>query len=769
MVLLVANATVGIMAQSSAVIGGLYYILSGDEAEVAYQFDVLPDNVIVPAQVEYNGLNFQVTGIRDVAFMEKELHSISLPNTLLRIGEKAFYLCPNLTSVIIPPSVVSIGSKAFYDCHDLTSVVFQSPSSITSIGSETFYSCDRLVTMVIPASVLDMGEFAFSGCSLLRTLIYLPSTAPEGWTATTNTYVPNLEAYSSPAFEINNAKVIEMLTFNDKVTTYGEAVDIHDHKVNIADCGYELAGLTAKHGLHTEAGEWCDTLHAQFTNAEADVPVLDVDIPFHHTVAKAKLTAKVVSVSRQYGEDNPTFKVVYTGFVNNENESVLEEPVTVSVNADKNSPAGTYAISLSGGKAKNYDIAYEPGVLTVTKARLTARVKNAERTYGAPNPDFQIEYTGLKNGETAPVWSTQPTLSTTATVQSNVGDYAITATGGVPRDYELTGITSGRLTVTKAPLQVKAESAQRFYYEQNPTLRCVYSGFVNGDDETALTRQPTATTSAALTSKAGSYPIKVSGGTAQNYDFDYVDGTLTIMKRSLTVTSPDYERAYNENNPEIKLSYTGFVNNETENVLTQKPTAAFAASKTSDVGIYPTLISGGEADNYDFVYNGGTLTITKADQTLTWEQDLSQIKVGSQIELNATASSGLDVTYLVPANSFVSLYKAGTRTLLDCYGTGTLIIRAVQEGNKNYYSSERLSKTLTIVSTTGISDIVSDGYKLSATSNAIHISGLPEGVEARVYAIDGALLYQGHDRKVNVPSGTYIVVVGDKRTKIFVK
>lgn len=631
--------------------------------------------------------------------------------------------------------------------------------------------------MVIPASVgfmyITSGDaytcHTFEGCNLLRTLIYLPSKAPGGWTATTNTYVPSLEEYSSPLHRINNAKVIEMLTFNNQATTYGEAVDINDHKVNIADCGYELAGLTAKHGLHTDAGTWCDTLHAQFTNAEADVPVLDVDIPFHHTVAKAKLTAKVVSTSRQYGEANPTFKVVYSGFVNNENESVLDEPVTVSVNADENSPAGTYTISLSGGKAKNYDITYEPGVLTVTKALLTARVKNAERTYGEPNPDFQIEYTGLKNGETAPVWSTQPSLSTTATAQSNVGDYAITATGGVPRDYTLTGITSGRLTVTKAPLQVKAESAQRFYYEQNPALRCVYSGFVNGDNETALTHQPTATTSAALTSKAGSYPIKVSGGEAQNYDLDYVDGTLTVMKRSLTVTSPDYERTYNENNPQIELNYSGFVNNETESVLAQKPTAAFAASKTSDVGIYPTLISGGEADNYDFVYNGGTLTITKADQTLTWEQDLSQIKVGSQIELNATASSGLDVTYLVPDNNFVSLYKAGTRTMLDCYGTGTLIIRAVQEGNKNYYSSERLSKTLTIVSPTGISDIVSDGYKLSATSNTIHISDLPEGVEARVYAIDGALLYQVHDGKVNVPSGTYIVVVGDKRTKIFVK
>lgn len=722
---------------------GLLYSLdlSSREASVIDCLDRKYDKHIIPTNVTRHpaGLPeemYIVTSIAPGAFLAgigydglprgTQAVTIVLPNTIKRIGSRAFSFCRNLTQMIIPNSVETMSTNGFEpDSH-------------------------------------------FEECNSLRTLIYLPSKAPLYWEASANTYVPDIKEYSSPALRTNNAKVIEMLTFNDTATIYGEAVG-NDYKVNLADCGYQLASLTPKHELHTVPGTWCDTLHAQFTNDEADVPVLDVDIPFRHTVAKAKLTIKVESVARHYGEINPEFKVVYSGFVNNENENVLEEPVTVSVNADENSPAGTYTISLSGGKAKNYDIAYEPGVLIITKAPLMARVKNVERTYGAPNPDFQIEYTGLKNGETAPVWSTTPSLSCAATAQSNVGDYAVTATGGVPRDYELTGITSGRLTVTKAPLQVRAENAQRFYYEQNPALRCIYSGFVNGDNETALTKQPTAATTAVLTSKAGSYPIKVSGGVAQNYEFDYVDGELTIMKRSLTVTSPDYERAYGEENPEIQLSYAGFVNNETENVLTQKPTAVFEASKTSDVGTYNTLICGGEAANYYFVYKGGTLTITKADQTLTWEQDLSQIKVGSQIELNATASSGLDVTYLVPDNNFVSLYKAGTRTMLDCYGTGTLIIRAVQEGNKNYYSSERLSKTLTIVSPTGISDIVSDGYKLSVTSNTIHISDLPEGVEARVYAIDGALLYQGHDGKVHVQSGTYIIVVGNKRTKIFVK
>ena len=737
--LFAANIASFVTAQTRVQIGDLYYNLSGNEASVTYNGSSAwneslykNDKYIIPSEVEYNGMIFTVTSVGDYAFTASTninaggsiASSIVMPNTIKTIGDRAFGSCKNITMMIIPNAVETM-SRSSWHC--------------------------------------------FDKCDLLRTLIYLPNKAPEYWVATTDTYVPSIEEYSSPSHTMNNAKVIEMLTFNDKTATYGDAIDINDCQVNIADAGYELVSLTQKDKINTDVGEWTDVLHAQYRNDGADVPILDVDIPFHHTVAPAKLTAKVVSVSREYGEPNPEFRVVYTGFVNNEDESVLEEPVKVTVNANENSPAGTYTISLSGGKAKNYEISYETGTLTVTKAPLTAKVKNVERTYGEPNPSFQIEYTGLKNGETVPVWTAQPTITTNATAQSNVGDYIITAEGGIARDYDLSSIAPGRLTVTKAMLQVRAENAQRFYYEENPAFRCIYSGFVNNDNENVLTKQPTTTTLASLTSPAGSYPIKVIGGEAQNYDFTYTDGELTIMKRSLTVTSPNYERVYNEENPEIQLSYSGFVNNETEDVLTPKPVAYFNATKTSDVGVYNTIISGGDADNYDFIYRGGTLTITKADQTLTWEQDLSQIKVGSQIELNATASSGLEVTYLVPDNNFVSLYKAGTRTLLDCYGTGTIVIRATQEGNRNYYSSERLSKTVTVVSSTGISNVGTDDYDIHIMPNTIQISNLPTDVDARVYSLDGVLLYQGRDGIVNVQSGIYIVAVGDKKKKVFVK
>ena len=205
--MLITNVTSVVVAQTRVKIGDLYYQLSGDEASVASNSDgwlsssdYRLDKYEIPAYIEYNGLIFNVTSIQYGAFAGNQPTSANGGD-----GSSA-------SSVILSNSIIKIGGYAFCRCLNLT-------------------------TMVVPSSVLDVGPGAFSGCSLLRTLIYLPSKAPLYWTATTNTYVPSLEEYSSPSYEINDAKVIEMLTFNDKATTYGEAVDIHDHKVNIADCG----------------------------------------------------------------------------------------------------------------------------------------------------------------------------------------------------------------------------------------------------------------------------------------------------------------------------------------------------------------------------------------------------------------------------------------------------------------------------------------------------------------------------------------------------
>ena len=51
-----------------------------------------------------------------------------------------------------------------------------------------------------------------------------------------------------------------------------------------------------------------------------------------------------------------------------------------------------------------------------------------------------------------------------------------------------------------------------------------------------------------------------------NYDFNYVTGTLTINKATLTVTADNKIKEYGAANPTFTLTYSGFKNSETKSV-----------------------------------------------------------------------------------------------------------------------------------------------------------------------------------------------------------
>ncbi len=92
-------------------------------------------DIVIPSEVD----GTPVTAIGDGAFGQNTLTSISIPETVTSIGDRAFYQCAGLTEVTIPDSVESIGRYVFYQCDALRKVILG--KNVWQIGQQAFGDC----------------------------------------------------------------------------------------------------------------------------------------------------------------------------------------------------------------------------------------------------------------------------------------------------------------------------------------------------------------------------------------------------------------------------------------------------------------------------------------------------------------------------------------------------------------------------------------------------------------------------------------------------
>ena len=363
-------------------------------------------------------------------------------------------------------------------------------------------------------------------------------------------------------------------------------------------------------------------------------------------------------------------------------------------NVGTNKPVSIPGFSIEGSDANNYILTQPSLFADITVRTLTITANDIFKDYKTTLTFTGTEYTtnGLIAGDTPPP---DITLTSIGSLESILpGTYVITITGGSISNYQIIYV-NGLLTVGKHTIIATADNKTKVYGSVNPTFSIKYSGFIEGDDPSVIDVPPVASTKALLTSKIGTYPITLSGGSDEKYSINLVNGSLEILKAPLIISADNKTKVYGDPNPELTMTFSGFVLGQDKNVLNSMPVIETSAGDNSDAGNYDINVSGADDDNYNIIFNRGIFTILKADEVITFDQIPEKLRMTQECVLNATASSGLPVSFIFSDPDKVSLQG----NILTANTDGKLIITAVQEGDQNWNPAKDVSQTMDILPT----------------------------------------------------------------------
>lgn len=94
----------------------------------------------------------------------KGLTDIEFTSNVTEIGNYAFEDCKGLTNLVIPSNISGVGSRAFSRCSGLTNVEIQTPTNV-KFGSSVFSYCKKLKSFKIPTHITKLPDGFFAGCS----------------------------------------------------------------------------------------------------------------------------------------------------------------------------------------------------------------------------------------------------------------------------------------------------------------------------------------------------------------------------------------------------------------------------------------------------------------------------------------------------------------------------------------------------------------------------------------------------------------------------
>ena len=476
------------------------------------------------------------------------------------------------------------------------------------------------------------------------------------------------------------------------------------------DCAY-AAGSDAGEYAITPKGATADNYAITFVEGELTVGKLTAALAWNGYTERTydgKASNVTASVTNKIGSDD----------------------VTVTVTGGTAVNAGTYtaaATGLAGAKAGNYQLP-ETGLsqeYTINRAALTiASVAVEGKTYDGTTDAkvTSVTFNGLQNGEEL-VSGTDYTVAGVF-AEADVGERTVTVTVTMrdtakAKNYQLEK-TTATATATITPVQTTLElTAKDAVYTglaydaetkltasanvENPDITYTYYADSNGAKGDALSTAPV---------NAGTYWVEgyiAASGNNSEVTSDAVQ--FQITQAPLTATAENKSATYGDTAPAYTVRYAGFVNGETESVVTGLITFDCAYAAGSDAGEYAITPKGATADNYAITFVEGELTVGKLTAALAWNGYTERTYDGKASNVTASVTNKIgsdDVTVTVTGGTAVN---AGTYTAAatGLAGAKAKNYQLPETGLTQSYTIGKAARTLS-----GLADLTLAGDTLSA-------------------------------------------------------
>ncbi|MBR1666901.1 MAG: leucine-rich repeat protein [Bacteroidaceae bacterium] len=173
------------------------------------------EKVITPSIADWCGINYTgnnaesnpLTYAHHLFVGSKESNTevtdLVVPAGVEEIKALAFYGFSAMTSLTLPTTVTKLGNYAFYNCTGLTEVTL--PEGVEDIGRGVFDGCTSLTSMVLPSTLTRIDYYAFMNVPQLTTVFCFADPATLSWQnnasqflseKATQFYVPDVDAWT---------------------------------------------------------------------------------------------------------------------------------------------------------------------------------------------------------------------------------------------------------------------------------------------------------------------------------------------------------------------------------------------------------------------------------------------------------------------------------------------------------------------------------------------------------------------------------------------